>query len=80
MPERRAKGKTAPVEDDTGALRNIDIGRTDKKFQPLTTPILCHALAAFEGVIISISHDRRYLNEVATTVYELTGAGLTRLQ
>ena len=44
-----------------------------RNFSPLTTPVLCHALAQFGGAIISISHDRRYLQEVATTIYELTG-------
>ncbi|UNK17897.1 ATP-binding cassette domain-containing protein [Paenibacillus sp. N3/727] len=50
-----------------------------RNFSPLTTPVLCSALTAFEGVIISISHDRRYLNEVATTIYELTSEGLTKI-
>lgn len=49
-----------------------------RNFSPLTTPVLCQALSAFEGVIISISHDRRYLNEVATVIYELTPVGLTK--
>ncbi|MED1785068.1 ATP-binding cassette domain-containing protein [Brevibacillus fortis] len=51
-----------------------------RNFSPLTTPVLCHALAAFDGVIISISHDRRYLQEVATTVYELTSDGLSKIK
>jgi len=49
-----------------------------RNFSPLTTPVLCNALAEFGGAIISISHDRRYLNEVATTVYELTSEGLIK--
>ncbi|MGM1047557.1 MAG: ATP-binding cassette domain-containing protein [Bacillota bacterium] len=51
-----------------------------RNFSPLTTPVLCSALTAFEGVIISISHDRRYLHEVATTIYELTSEGLTKIK
>ena len=51
-----------------------------RNFSPLTTPVLCQALSAFEGVIISISHDRRYLNEVATAIYELTSEGLTKMK
>ncbi len=50
-----------------------------RNFSPLTTPVLCSALADFGGAIISISHDRRYLNEVATTIYELKSEGLTKL-
>ncbi|MNI19038.1 putative ABC transporter ATP-binding protein YheS [compost metagenome] len=51
-----------------------------RNFSPLTTPVLCSSLTAFEGVIISISHDRRYLNEVVTTIYELTPEGLTKIK
>ncbi|WP_152393232.1 ATP-binding cassette domain-containing protein [Paenibacillus guangzhouensis] len=51
-----------------------------RNFSPLTTPELCRALLAYEGAIISISHDRRYLNEVATTVYELTHEGLIKMR
>ncbi|WJQ84555.1 ATP-binding cassette domain-containing protein [Brevibacillus brevis] len=51
-----------------------------RNFSPLTTPVLCRALTAFDGVIISISHDRRYLHEVVTTVYELTSDGLTKIK
>ncbi|WP_230874964.1 ATP-binding cassette domain-containing protein [Lysinibacillus cavernae] len=49
-----------------------------RNFSPLTTPVLCQALAQYRGVIISVSHDRRYLQEVATTIYELTSAGLIK--
>lgn len=49
-----------------------------RNFSPLTTPVLCHALAQFGGAIISISHDLRYLQEVSTTIYELTGEGLIK--
>ncbi|MGG3241131.1 ATP-binding cassette domain-containing protein [Brevibacillus formosus] len=51
-----------------------------RNLSPLTTPVLCRALTAFDGVIISISHDRRYLHEVATAVYELTSDGLTKIK
>lgn len=33
----------------------------------------------FGGTIISISHDRRYLNDVADIVYVLSPTGLTLL-
>lgn len=49
-----------------------------RNFSPLTTPVLCHALAQYGGAIISVSHDRRYLKEVASTIYELTNAGLIK--
>lgn len=49
-----------------------------RNFSPLTTPVLCQALAQYGGAIISVSHDRRYLKEVASTIYELTSEGLTK--
>ena len=33
-------------------------------------------LSEFPGAIIGISHDRKYIDEVCTTVYELTEEGL----
>ena len=33
-------------------------------------------LAAFPGAILSVSHDRKYIEEVCGTVYELTENGL----
>ena len=39
-------------------------------------PVIREIFAAFPGCIISISHDRKYLGEVCTKVYELTEAGL----
>ncbi|MGG2081492.1 ATP-binding cassette domain-containing protein [Lysinibacillus pakistanensis] len=49
-----------------------------RNFSPLTTPVLCQALAQYGGAIISVSHDRRYLKEVASAIYELTSEGLTK--
>ena len=33
----------------------------------------------FNGTIISISHDRKYIDEVANEIYELTKDGLIKL-
>ena len=35
-------------------------------------------LRDFGGAIISVSHDRKYISEVAETVYELTAEGLVK--
>ncbi|MBQ7146440.1 MAG: ABC-F family ATP-binding cassette domain-containing protein [Lachnospiraceae bacterium] len=47
-----------------------------RNFSPLSGPVIREIFAAFPGCIISISHDRKYLGEVCTKVYELTEAGL----
>jgi ATPase subunit of ABC transporter with duplicated ATPase domains len=47
-----------------------------RNFSPLSAPEIRRSLARFNGAIISISHDRKYLDEVCDTVYELTAGGL----
>lgn len=50
-----------------------------RNFSPLSSPVVCKALMNFGGTIISISHDRRFLNDVADIVYVLSPTGLTLL-
>jgi ATPase subunit of ABC transporter with duplicated ATPase domains len=47
-----------------------------RNFSPLSAPVIRSALASFGGTIISVSHDRKYLDEVADVIYELTENGL----
>ena len=47
-----------------------------RNFSPLSAPVIRNALAGFGGAIISVSHDRKYLDEVADVIYELTDDGL----
>ena len=47
-----------------------------RNFSPLSSPAVCDALKGFGGAIISVSHDRTYIDEVCDTVYELTENGL----
>lgn len=47
-----------------------------RNFSPLSAPVIRQALAEFPGCIISVSHDRRYLEEVCTRVLELGPGGL----
>jgi ATPase subunit of ABC transporter with duplicated ATPase domains len=51
-----------------------------RNFSPLSAPVIRQALMDFRGTIISISHDRKYLDEVADLVYELSEDGLKLLQ
>ena len=50
-----------------------------RNFSPLTCPVIRGLLAQFPGTILSISHDRKYLQEVCTVQYELTETGLRAL-
>ena len=51
-----------------------------RNFSPLSAPVVRAALREFGGAIISVSHDRKYLSEVCTAVYELTPEGLRRTE
>lgn len=47
-----------------------------RNFSPLSGPVIRKMLSEFPGAIISISHDRKYIDEVCDTIYELTESGL----
>ena len=62
-------------------LRRADVLLLDeptRNFSPLSAPVVRRALSAFGGALITVSHDRKYLAEVCTAVYELTPEGLLR--
>jgi ATPase subunit of ABC transporter with duplicated ATPase domains len=47
-----------------------------RNFSPLSAPEIRNTLSLFNGAVISISHDRKYLADVCDEVYELTCDGL----
>lgn len=47
-----------------------------RNFSPLSGPVIRKMIAAFPGAVISISHDRKYIEEVCTKTYTLTEKGL----
>ncbi len=47
-----------------------------RNFSPTSAPVIRRTLAGFPGCIISVSHDRLYLQEVCDRVLELTPDGL----
>lgn len=49
-----------------------------RNFSPLSNPVIRDILKAFRGAIISVSHDRKFIREVCTKVYELTKDGLVK--
>lgn len=50
-----------------------------RNFSPLSGPVIRDILMDFGGAVISISHDRRYLEQVCDTIYALTPDGLIKL-
>ena len=60
-------------------LRKADVLVLDeptRNFSPLSSPAVRAALLRFGGAVISISHDRKYLDEVCDKIYELREDGL----
>ncbi len=47
-----------------------------RNFSPLSAPVIRSALTQFSGCIISVSHDRLYLEQVCTRILRLTSDGL----
>ncbi|MFW6273236.1 MAG: ATP-binding cassette domain-containing protein, partial [bacterium] len=50
-----------------------------RNFSPLSNPVLRDGLTQFNGVIISVSHDRKYIKDVCNSIYKLTPKGLTKI-
>ena len=51
-----------------------------RNFSPMSGPVIREMLKNFGGAILTVSHDRRYIEEVATVVYELTAQGLIKIE
>lgn len=50
-----------------------------RNVSPLSNPIIRKALAEYKGCIISVSHDRKYIEEVCDVIYELDENMLKRI-
>ena len=47
-----------------------------RNFSPISGPRVRGALAEYQGTIISVSHDRKFLGEVCDKLYQFTENGL----
>ena len=47
-----------------------------RNVSPLSNPVIRRVLNEFGGTIISISHDRKYIEEVADKIYQLSSDGI----
>ena len=50
-----------------------------RNLSPLSGPVIRELLRSFRGAVISVSHDRKFIGEVCTAVYELRPEGLCRI-
>lgn len=49
-----------------------------RNVSPLSNPVIRKVLSEFKGTIISVSHDRKYIEEVIDSLYTLTRDGLIK--
>lgn len=49
-----------------------------RNVSPLSNPVIRNVLKEYKGTIISVSHDRKYINEVVNALYILTPDGLVK--
>ena len=70
------KAKVLLLKMSLSGANVLILDEPTRNFSPLSGPVLRGILAEFPGAIISISHDRKYIEEVCDTVYQLTEEGL----
>lgn len=73
------KAKVLLMKMSISGANVLILDEPTRNFSPMSGPVIRRMLADFPGAIISISHDRRYINEVCTAVYRLTETGLEKL-
>ncbi len=61
-----------------GGANVLVLDEPTRNFSPLSAPVIRDVLAQFPGAIISVSHDRLYLEQVCSRVLTLTSGGLTQ--
>ncbi|GAA6427693.1 ATP-binding cassette domain-containing protein [Dielma fastidiosa] len=50
-----------------------------RNLSPMSNPALRECLCDFKGCILSVSHDRRYIQEVCTTIYQVKEKQLVKI-
>lgn len=70
------KAKVMLLYLDTCGCDVLLLDEPSRNFSPLSNPVIRRMLADYQGAIISVSHDRKYIAEVCDKVYELTAGGL----
>lgn len=70
------KAKVMLLYLDTSGCDVLLLDEPSRNFSPLSNPVIRRMLADYQGAIISVSHDRKYIAEVCDQIYELTAEGL----
>ena len=70
------KAKVLLLKMSLSGANVLILDEPTRNFSPLSGPVIRKMLREFPGAIISISHDRKYIDEVCDKVYELNSKGL----
>lgn len=73
------KGKLILLSLTLSGADVLILDEPTRNFSPLSGPVIRKMLAEFGGAIISVSHDRKYIDEVANKVYKLEEGGLRQV-
>lgn len=70
------KAKVLLLKMSMSGANVLILDEPTRNFSPLSGPVIRKMIGEFPGAVISISHDRKYIEEVCDKVYRLTPAGL----
>lgn len=71
------KAKLFFIKMSLGEYNVLILDEPTRNFSPLSNPVIREILKEFPGVIISVSHDRKYIGEVCNVVFRLDRTGLS---
>ena len=74
------KAKVLLLKMSLSGANVLILDEPTRNFSPLSNPVIREILSEYQGAIISISHDRKYIRQVCDIVYELTEEGLQTLE
>lgn len=73
------KAKVLLLKMSLSGTNVLILDEPTRNFSPLSSPMIREVLKNYNGCIISISHDRKYISDVCDTVYELSKDGLRKI-
>lgn len=74
------KAKVLLLKMSLSGANVLILDEPTRNFSPLSGPVIRKMIKDFKGAVISISHDRKYIDEVCNTRYELNAKGLKKLE
>lgn len=74
------KAKVLLLKMSLSGANVLVLDEPTRNFSPLSGPVIRQMIKEFPGPVISISHDRKFVDEVCDTVYELKEEGLCKIE